>query len=533
MPAEARWSGRRLGARRPVPAGARDRSDAGRRAHAAVAPGAPLAFASMADERPWAGRRLHLIGLGGAGMSGYARVAAQLGAAVSGSDRADSPGLRALVDLGVEVHVGHDAANVPAGEGVEVVHSTAIAPDNPERAAARERGLPDHPRAELLGAAERAQAHDRDRRRARQDHDDVDGGARAAALRPRAVLPHRRGADDDRAQRRLGRGGVARGRGRRVGPLDALAARRRRRRHQRRARPPRHLRVAGRGARRLPRVAGRRAAGRPVGAPRRRRPARRRAVRGLRRRRARRSTATARASTGAGSACACSVPGAHNARNAAAALEACVAGRRRPRAGRRGAGRLHRRRAPLPGAGDHERRRTRRRRLRPSPDRGRGHHRGRPHAGAAPRGGGLPAAPVLAHRSASRASSAPRWPAPTSRPCSTSTRRASAPRTSPASAGCLVAEADRGRRRRAHGAVAADLRRRRAGAAGSAARRATCAWCSARGTWTSWGAGWSLRAEVIRLRLRRCAALKHHRGEADPGRRHRAGPPAVGYPGPS
>jgi UDP-N-acetylmuramate--alanine ligase len=108
-----------------------------------------IAFAAMA-ERPWAGRRLHLIGLGGAGMSGYARVAAQLGARVSGSDRADSPALRALEPLGIEVHVGHDAANVPSGDGVEVVHSTAIPPDNPERAAARERGLPDHPRADLL-----------------------------------------------------------------------------------------------------------------------------------------------------------------------------------------------------------------------------------------------------------------------------------------------------------------------------------------------------------------------------------------------
>jgi UDP-N-acetylmuramate--alanine ligase len=104
----------------------------------------------MADERPWAGRRLHLIGLGGAGMSGYARVAAQLGAAVSGSDRADSSGLAALRDLGVDVHVGHDAANVPAGDDVEVVHSTAIAADNPERAEARRRGLPDRPRADLL-----------------------------------------------------------------------------------------------------------------------------------------------------------------------------------------------------------------------------------------------------------------------------------------------------------------------------------------------------------------------------------------------
>jgi len=102
----------------------------------------------MADERPWAGRRLHLIGVGGAGMSGYARVASQLGATVTGSDRADSPGLADLRELGVEVRIGHDAANVP--EGAEVVHSTAIPPENPERAEARRRGLPDRPRADLL-----------------------------------------------------------------------------------------------------------------------------------------------------------------------------------------------------------------------------------------------------------------------------------------------------------------------------------------------------------------------------------------------
>jgi UDP-N-acetylmuramate--alanine ligase len=101
-------------------------------------------------ERPWSGRRLHLVGLGGAGMSGYARVATQLGAVVSGSDRADSPALAELRALGVEAHVGHAAANVPAGDDVEVVHSSAIAADNPERVAAAERGLPDRPRADLL-----------------------------------------------------------------------------------------------------------------------------------------------------------------------------------------------------------------------------------------------------------------------------------------------------------------------------------------------------------------------------------------------
>jgi len=102
----------------------------------------------MADERPWAGRRLHMIGVGGAGMSGYARVASQLGATVSGSDRADSWALRALYELGIQVRMGHDAANVP--DGAEVVYSTAIAPDNPERAEARRRGQPERPRADLL-----------------------------------------------------------------------------------------------------------------------------------------------------------------------------------------------------------------------------------------------------------------------------------------------------------------------------------------------------------------------------------------------
>ncbi|QEC50772.1 UDP-N-acetylmuramate--L-alanine ligase [Baekduia soli] len=77
-------------------------------------------------------------------MSGWARVAGQLGATVSGSDRAESPALDHLRALGVEVHVGHDAANVPAG--ADVFHSSAIPADNPERTA----GRPSLPRAELL-----------------------------------------------------------------------------------------------------------------------------------------------------------------------------------------------------------------------------------------------------------------------------------------------------------------------------------------------------------------------------------------------
>jgi UDP-N-acetylmuramate--alanine ligase len=93
--------------------------------------------------RPWTGRKLHFVGIGGAGMSGLALVARELGAQVTGSDRSpDSPFLRAA---GLTAAAGHDAANVP--EGAEVVYSSAIPPDNPERAAATR----ELHRADLLG----------------------------------------------------------------------------------------------------------------------------------------------------------------------------------------------------------------------------------------------------------------------------------------------------------------------------------------------------------------------------------------------
>jgi UDP-N-acetylmuramate--alanine ligase len=104
------------------------------------------------SERPWAGRRLHFIGVGGAGMSGYARAAHALGASVSGSDRASGAYLERLREERVlDARVGHDAANVPAGNDVEIVYSSAVAAENVERVAARERGLIERPRAELLG----------------------------------------------------------------------------------------------------------------------------------------------------------------------------------------------------------------------------------------------------------------------------------------------------------------------------------------------------------------------------------------------
>jgi UDP-N-acetylmuramate--alanine ligase len=94
------------------------------------------------------GRRLHFIGIGGAGMSGLALVAKQLGAEVTGSDRAESSYLDRLRAAGIEPELGHDADHVPPD--AEVVVSTAVPEDNPELARARGRGQTVIHRGELL-----------------------------------------------------------------------------------------------------------------------------------------------------------------------------------------------------------------------------------------------------------------------------------------------------------------------------------------------------------------------------------------------
>jgi UDP-N-acetylmuramate--alanine ligase len=105
----------------------------------------------MYGERPWEERRLHFVGVGGAGMSGYARVAHALGAKVSGSDSASTPYLERLaIDHVLSPSIGQAAENLPAGEGVELVYSSAVPAENVERLAARERGIPERPRAEIL-----------------------------------------------------------------------------------------------------------------------------------------------------------------------------------------------------------------------------------------------------------------------------------------------------------------------------------------------------------------------------------------------
>jgi len=92
---------------------------------------------------------LHFVGIGGAGMSGLAVVCRALGAQVTGSDRAASPYFAALAAAGIEPLLGHAAANVP--DGCELVVSSAIPEHDPERLEGRRRGLRELHRARLLG----------------------------------------------------------------------------------------------------------------------------------------------------------------------------------------------------------------------------------------------------------------------------------------------------------------------------------------------------------------------------------------------
>lgn len=93
-------------------------------------------------------RRIHFIGIGGAGMCGIAEVLNNQGYRISGSDIADNHSVARLRELGVEIHIGHRAEQV-SGADVVVV-SSAIGEDNPELLAAREARIPTVPRAEML-----------------------------------------------------------------------------------------------------------------------------------------------------------------------------------------------------------------------------------------------------------------------------------------------------------------------------------------------------------------------------------------------
>ncbi|MEJ2011992.1 MAG: UDP-N-acetylmuramate--L-alanine ligase [Anaerolineales bacterium] len=94
-------------------------------------------------------RRVHLVGIGGAGMSAIARVLLGRGEQITGSDRAHSPYTDALEKMGVQITYGHQARNVSGAD--LVVASSAVPDDNVELQAAREQGIPVSRRADFLG----------------------------------------------------------------------------------------------------------------------------------------------------------------------------------------------------------------------------------------------------------------------------------------------------------------------------------------------------------------------------------------------
>jgi UDP-N-acetylmuramate--alanine ligase len=96
-------------------------------------------------------RRVHIVGIGGAGMSAIATVLARMGHRVTGSDLKESRGIERLRLLGVDAEIGHRAENVPP-DAEAVAVSTAIPRANPEVRAASERGLPVLRRADALRA---------------------------------------------------------------------------------------------------------------------------------------------------------------------------------------------------------------------------------------------------------------------------------------------------------------------------------------------------------------------------------------------
>ncbi len=98
---------------------------------------------------------VHFVGIGGIGMSGIAEIMLRIGYQVQGSDQKASANTERLEALGARIFIGHAAANIEGASAV--VFSTAVKPDNPEYAAARERRLPLVRRAEMLAELMRLQ----------------------------------------------------------------------------------------------------------------------------------------------------------------------------------------------------------------------------------------------------------------------------------------------------------------------------------------------------------------------------------------
>ena len=93
-------------------------------------------------------KAIHFVGIGGAGMSGIAEILHNLGYRISGSDQQASATTKALARRGIQVAIGHDAANIAGADAV--VTSSAVRGDNPEVTAARAKRIPVVPRAVML-----------------------------------------------------------------------------------------------------------------------------------------------------------------------------------------------------------------------------------------------------------------------------------------------------------------------------------------------------------------------------------------------
>ena len=94
----------------------------------------------MPHIKDYAGRRAHMIGIGGSSMSGLALMIKKLGVHVTGSDSVRSYATDQLEAAGIPVHIGHEAGNVHGAD--LVIYSAAIAADNPERAEALRLSIP-------------------------------------------------------------------------------------------------------------------------------------------------------------------------------------------------------------------------------------------------------------------------------------------------------------------------------------------------------------------------------------------------------
>jgi UDP-N-acetylmuramate--alanine ligase len=94
---------------------------------------------------------IHMVGIGGIGMSALAQLLKHQGKDVCGSDREESPTTKLLHEKGIEVQIGHRAENI-SDDAELLVYSDAVAADSPERSAARERGIKQVSYFELLGA---------------------------------------------------------------------------------------------------------------------------------------------------------------------------------------------------------------------------------------------------------------------------------------------------------------------------------------------------------------------------------------------